>query len=667
MINNLYNIGLTSLQNAQVSVDNASNNIANADTTGYQRTKVVYESGDSITINGLTVGTGAEIAAIQSQKDIFVEAQYLDASADLARQKSSYEYLSQLDSLFNPTDGGMNDILDKFFAEWNELTTAPDFKAAREDLLGKTNTLIYDLNSANNQLEKMEATINTEIQNEINKANSLVEKIAKANAAIVANPDDNQTISNRDQDIRELDAILGLKTIPQQNGEVTIMTNEGYTLVDGTETHTLVYGSPQATQTLLRDSDYDGSLQYSGSSSEELLIEFISTGPDGSAQFRVSTDGGNSWREDADGDTQLFTAGDGTNSVEIEGVEIWFDGSNDHMQGDRYTVIPKSGLYWETGDGALHNITPMTDEAGADVSGRTASGSLAGLFTARDDTVIPTSDDMDNLAESLILEVNNAHSKGAGLEHHTALTSSFSVEDSTAALSNSGLHYGDMLQAGEMQLMTYDANGDVGISAIISIDPTTDSMDDIISDINTAFAGELKASLNAEGQLQLSANSHFEIAGDSSNLLAAAGMNTFFTGTDASTIALDSYVTTNTNHINTSQVGTDRMVPTAGNKTANAIAELSNQAVTIGDQETSLSTALATTVADIGSAASSTELKQIYAQTSAQYFYDQQASASEVSVDEELIELTKHQQAYQAAAEIITVTRQMMSTILDMV
>ena len=62
----------------------------------------------------------------------------------------------------------------------------------------------------------------------------------------------------------------------------------------------------------------------------------------------------------------------------------------------------------------------------------------------------------------------------------------------------------------------------------------------------------------------------------------------------------------------------------------------------------------------------SAELKQTYAQASAQYYYDQQAATSEVNVDEELIELTKHQQAYQAAAQIISVTQEMMETLLAM-
>ena len=670
MINNLYNIGLKSLQNSQVSIDNASNNIANADTPGYQRTEAVYETGDSITTNGLVVGTGADVVAIQSEMDKYVEAQYLDASADLACQNASLEYLAQLDALFNQTDGGLNETLGEFFDAWNELITDPDSLAGREALIGETQTLIYELNSTSEQLETMETTLNTEIQSEIDEANQLIEDIAAANAAITANPDDLQAISDRDQMIRELDAIIGIDALYKENGAVTLLTDEGFMLVDGAETHSLVYGDPKATESLFRDSEYDGSVQFSGSSSEEILIEFTSTGTDGSAEFKVSTDGGNTWLTDENGDTMLYTAGDENAPVEIAGVDIWFEGgTTDHMAGDRYSIMPKSGLYWETGDGSLQNITPMTDDSGQNVSGRTTGGSLAGLFTARDDTLVPAQDSLDDMAEALIWEVNSDHAQGAGLEHHTGLTGSYSVDDSSALLSNSGLHYADQIQAGDLSLVTYDANGDVSTSAVVAIDPTTDSLDDVVANINTAMGGDLTASITSDGQLQLSSASgmEFEIAGDSSNLLAAAGLNTYFTGTDASSIAMDSYVTTNTAHINSGMVGSDGLVATGSNTVATNIVALSDDTVSVGNMETSLSGSLSTLVSEIGAAANSTELKQTYALTSAQYLYDQQASTSEVNIDEELIELTKHQQAYQAAAEIITITRSMMNTILDMV
>ncbi|HKI82577.1 MAG TPA: flagellar hook-associated protein FlgK, partial [Pseudodesulfovibrio sp.] len=282
MINNLYNIGKTALQNAQVSVNNASNNIANADTTGYQRTSVVYESSSSISALGLTLGTGADVTAIQSEWNKFVETQYLDALADLAAQTSALDYLDQLDSLLNQSDGGLSDVMEEFFDSWNELVTDPDSLSAREDLLGQTETLVYALGSASSTLDSMVEAINADIKDHVDEANQLISDLAQANAAIAANPDDNQAVSDRDQMIRELDALIGVDVLQHSDNTVTILTEEGYTLVDGTDTHNLVYAETGATQSLVRGSDYDGTLNYSGESGEELLIEFASSGADGS-------------------------------------------------------------------------------------------------------------------------------------------------------------------------------------------------------------------------------------------------------------------------------------------------------------------------------------------------------------------------------------------------
>jgi flagellar hook-associated protein 1 FlgK len=669
MINNLYNIGKTALQNAQVSVNNASNNIANADTTGYQRTSVVYESSSSITALGLTVGTGADVAAIQSEWDKFVETQYLDALADLAAQSSSLDYLNQLDSLLNQSEGGLSDVMEEFFDAWNELVTDPDSLSAREDLLGQTETLVYALNSTSSTLDAMVEAINADIQDQVDEANQLISDLAEANAAIAANPDDNQAVSDRDQMIRELDALIGVDVLYRSDNTVTILTEEGYTLVDGTDTHNLVYADARTSASLVRGSDYDGTLFYSGESGEELLIEFVTPGADGTAQFKVSTDGGQTWLTDDNGDTMLYTADGADGAVAIEGVTLWFeDGTTNHAEGDRYTVMAKSGLYWESGDGELKNITPLTDDGGDNVSGRTQSGSLTGLFATRDDTVYDTMGALDDLAESIIWEVNAAHSQGAGLTHHTSLTASYSADDATAALSNSGLDFADNIETGELTLITYDADGNVSTTSILSVDPATDSLDDLAADINAAFGGELTATVT-DGRLTLAAGTdmEFEIAGDTSGVLAALGLNTYFTGTDAGTIGIDDYAATDTAHLNTGMVGEDGLVATGSNEVATLLAGLGDETVTVGGTETSLTSALAALVASVGSAAAAAELKQTYAQTSVDYLYEQQASTTEVNVDEELIALTKYQQAYKAAAQIINVTREMMDTVLDLV
>jgi flagellar hook-associated protein 1 FlgK len=72
-------------------------------------------------------------------------------------------------------------------------------------------------------------------------------------------------------------------------------------------------------------------------------------------------------------------------------------------------------------------------------------------------------------------------------------------------------------------------------------------------------------------------------------------------------------------------------------------------------------------VSTFGAAACATETEAETASVCAEYYYNQQASTAEVNVDEELVDLTRYQQAYQAAAKMIEVSKEMMQTVLDMI
>lgn len=674
MLSNALSIGQKALSNAQVSISTVSNNIANSETEGYQSVNTTYSSSGSISVSGNSLGTGADVS-LETNWNSFVEKQYLSASADLASSSSLLDYLSQMDSIFNQTeDSGLATAQDEFLSAWSDLSTYPDSLAEREALLGEAESLVYSLNSVASELEEMSDAVEAEIVDQVSTANELIESIALLNKQIAASSDNTDLISSRDQAIRELDELIGVEVITSSDGTTKIYTESGRPLVEGTETHSLVYSAARSTESLQSGSAYDGEIEFSGSSSEEILIEFVSSGADGSAQFKVSLDGGETWEEDENGNTLLYTAGDEDNAVTVNGVEISFSGgTTDHTTGDRYTIVAKSGLYWENSSGGLVNITPMTDSSGEDVGNRVTSGSIAGLFEARDDYIEPILDELNDYTSALIWEVNSAHSQGTGLEAHSAVEGTYAVDDQTAALSDSGLEYADKIESGELTIYTYDADGNLSSNATITIDPSTDSLDDIVTSINTAFSGSLTASVNSDGELEIQAATDvtFEFGEDSSGILAALGINTFFEGSTAEDISINSYVAEDTSHINSGVVGDDGTVASGSNSTAEAINDLLSESVSIGEgvsaTETSLTEYLAALVAEVGAAASTAETQVTCDTTSAELYADLQESGSGVNVDEELVKLTKYQQQYQAACQIISVTREMIDSILDIV
>ncbi|WP_321404264.1 flagellar hook-associated protein FlgK [Maridesulfovibrio sp.] len=671
-LSNAMSIGQKAVTNAQISINTTSNNIANAETEGYQRADAVYDSASNINTYGTSLGTGADIIAIQANWDSFIEKQYLAASADLSSSEALSKYLSQLDSIFSQSeDEGLAAAQDEFLSAWSELASDPDSLAERTSLLSEAETLIYALNSTASELKDMSDTVESEIVDQVATANELIDSIALLNEQIAASPDNYELVASRDQAIRDLDELIGVEVVSSSDGQTKIYTETGQPLVEGSETHYLVYSGSKSTESLQPGSAYDGEISYSGTSSEEILIEFVSSGADGTAQFKVSLDGGETWEEDANGNTLLYTADGADNSVTVAGVEISFSGATaDHTARDRYSIVAKTGLYWESDSGALVNITPMTDSSGNDINNRTSGGSIAGLFKVRDDYIEPTLDDLDDYTSALIWEVNSAHSQGAGTEHHSAVEGTYGVDDQNAVLSSSGLAYEDEIESGSFTINTYDADGNVTGNSSITVDPSTESLGDIVTKINTDFAGSLTASVNSDGELEIQGvgDTTFEFTDDTSGFLAATGINTFFEGSSASDISINSYVAENKEHINAGAVADDGSVSSGSNSIAESINDLLNQSVSIGEgssaQSATLTEYLAAIVSEVGAAAAKAETQVTCDTASAELYAEQQESVSGVNVDEELVNLTKYQQQYQAACQIISVTQEMFETIL---
>lgn len=327
-------------------------------------------------------------------------------------------------------------------------------------------------------------------------------------------------------------------------------------------------------------------------------------------------------------------------------------------------------------DGVLETTLRIaTDNSELDIQSGEIGMLLSFRGTALDDAIRT----LDTFTNNLIFEVNRLHSQGSGLSQLDAITGTEFVTDTTAILDRpeSGLNFTPVHGSFELHVTQQSTGQQVTTTIQIDLDgidssgaptrvalpPSDDTtLDSLTTDIDDI--DNITAVITPDGRLQITSDStdfQFTFSDDTSGVLAALGINTFFTGSDAFDAG-----------INMGLVGDPRYVAGArdqlpgDNGGALEIAEMRSVGL---DSLNGLSLqgywnrhveaiAIQTNQAREQLQADSVVMENLQLQ---------QQSFSGVNADEETIDLLKYQRMYQANARFISVVDELMQTLLNLV
>jgi flagellar hook-associated protein 1 FlgK len=287
------------------------------------------------------------------------------------------------------------------------------------------------------------------------------------------------------------------------------------------------------------------------------------------------------------------------------------------------------------------------------------SGEIGGLLSAQS-AAAATGAQVDTLASTLIYQVNNIHASGQGLSGLTTASSTNAVSDPNAPLSAAGLPVSPT--NGSFVLSETDPTTGVTTSRLIKVNlsatsssPTTlNSLAASISDANvTATVSGGKLVIRANG------NTTIGFSQDTSGTLASLGINSFFTGSSAGSIAVSSAVSSNPSLIAAAS-------GTGNNTAALAIAALGGQSMTALGGAT-LSSSYDSMISSIATATSNSSAAAASTGAVLTTLKNQQQSLSGVSLDEESANMLEQQRAYQGAAQVIYTVNQMIQSLLTVV
>jgi flagellar hook-associated protein 1 FlgK len=296
----------------------------------------------------------------------------------------------------------------------------------------------------------------------------------------------------------------------------------------------------------------------------------------------------------------------------------------------------------------------------------TSTGELTGLYAARDEIAAGFLDRLDDLAATLAFEFNKVFSQGQGLVGFDQLTSNSAVLDAGAALDAAGLAFtpasgsfdlivsnkSDRLLS-ETHRILIDLNG---FDEDTSLDSLAEQLD--------AIEG-ISASVTTTGKLQIAADStdiDFAFAGDTSGLLAALGLNTFFTGSTAASLG-----------VNDELKGIDNAGKFAAS--SDGIGEGSGNAVKLAvflDQPidsaggASLSDLYNQLIIQITQGASAAQSVADGFRTFEGSLESQAQSVSGVSIDEEAVKMLTLQRVFQASAKYIQTISELLELLVKL-
>lgn len=234
---NLYNLAMTGLNSSQAGLETTSHNINNATTVGYSRQRVVTSTAGATATGQGFFGRGVQVDTVKRQYDSFLYQQLVGAQGSGAQLSTQYDQMSAINNLFADRTVGITPALSGFFTGLNNAASKPADPAVRQDLLGKMNTLVTQINTSYQQLENQRQGLNTQISTTVEQVNSYLGRINDLNEQIViargkTGHAPNDLLDQRDQAVAELNQLVGIRTY-EQGESLNISLSSGQTLLSG--------------------------------------------------------------------------------------------------------------------------------------------------------------------------------------------------------------------------------------------------------------------------------------------------------------------------------------------------------------------------------------------------------------------------------------------------
>lgn len=230
------------------SLQTVGHNINNLNTEGYSKQRVDLRTMIPLHIPGLRpeipgqIGQGVEQSQIVRQRNFGLDKQIFAQGHKESYWNTRDAYMSRLESVYNEVgESSVRNMLDRYWASWQDVASNPEDGAARTVLLERADTLISGIRDRYVALTEIRNTLDDEVSYNANLINQYTRDISTLNHKIYEsqslgdNPND--WLDRRDLLVEKLGKIINITVDRSDPNEFLVHTN-GKVLVQGDEFRT---------------------------------------------------------------------------------------------------------------------------------------------------------------------------------------------------------------------------------------------------------------------------------------------------------------------------------------------------------------------------------------------------------------------------------------------
>ncbi|USQ97138.1 flagellar hook-associated protein FlgK [Caulobacter sp. RL271] len=247
-LNAIMSTATSGMMAAQTGLRVTSDNIANVNTSGYVR-KTVSQS--NLLSNGM--GVGVSIDAIKRATDRFLQSASLNASSDGSRASVVSDTLNSAQQLFGDPSGDTSffSTLDDIYSAFSAAQDDPSSSLLRTQALTRVDDFLSESSRITSSLSKLGKDADARISGDIDRVNDLLDQINGLNTDItrakVAGADATGAENVQSGLVDELSKLMNVQITPRTLGGIYVRSTEGLPLAGDGAAKLTYQTSPTAT------------------------------------------------------------------------------------------------------------------------------------------------------------------------------------------------------------------------------------------------------------------------------------------------------------------------------------------------------------------------------------------------------------------------------------